>query len=131
MCLQVQNSKDATDKMITHLGKFKKDLEKLKKLALQGEVYPVADAPDLVFNRSGDKGRADVVENGSADTGSSSGGGLDRATPTDSNDSMTSVTSTPPYCGVSSPEPFSYVHLSKLFAKASERHLHVCSVFGT
>ena len=43
-----------------------------------------------------------------------------------SNDSMTSVTSV-----ISTPEPFSYVHLSKLFAKASERHLHVCSVFRT
>ena len=32
-----------------------------------------------------------------------------------SNDSMTSVTSV-----ISTPEPFSYVHLSKLFAKASE-----------
>ena len=93
LCLQVQNSKDATDKMITHLGKFKKDLEKFKKLDLQGEVYPVADAPDLVFQRSGDKGRADVMENGAADTGSSRGCGLDRTTPRDSNDSMTSVTS--------------------------------------
>ena len=62
-------------------------------MSLQGEVHPVPDAPDLVFHRSRDKGLADVVENGTADTGSNSGGGLDRAPPRDSNDSMTSVTS--------------------------------------
>ncbi len=93
MCLQVQNSKDATDKMINHLGKFKKELERCKKVALQAEVNPPADASGLVWYSSRDKGPADVVQNVAADTGRNIGDTVVRAPTSGSNDSSVSVTS--------------------------------------